>query len=73
MEVYDIEPRGRPEYEYSIETHDAERIMQSESIHVRTSCAKPRKKNTRVRPAGNVGEEDAGVSRLSADLRRPHK
>lgn len=69
MEVYDIEPRGRPEYEYSIETHDAERIMQSESIHVRTGCAKPRKKNTRVRPAGNIGEEE--VSRLSADFASP--
>lgn len=37
---YDIAPPGRSEYEYSIETHDAERIMQSESTHVRTGCAK---------------------------------
>lgn len=36
------------------ETHDAERIMQSESTHVRTGCAKLRKKNARVRPTGNI-------------------
>jgi len=36
------------------ETHDAERIMQSESTHVRTGCAKLRKKNARVRPTGNM-------------------
>lgn len=48
----DIARRSRPEY--SIETHDAERIMQSESIHVRAGCAKPRKKNVRVRPPGNI-------------------
>lgn len=36
------------------ETHDAERIMQSESTHVRTGCAKLRKKNARMRPTGNI-------------------
>lgn len=32
--------RGRLEYEYPIETHDAERIMQSESTHVRNGLRK---------------------------------
>ncbi|KYM81156.1 hypothetical protein ALC53_08499 [Atta colombica] len=36
------------------ETHDAKQIMQSESTHVRTGCAKLRKKNARVRPTGNT-------------------
>ncbi|KYN20257.1 hypothetical protein ALC57_07161, partial [Trachymyrmex cornetzi] len=49
-------PRTRMTVTVSLreETHDAEQIMQSESTHVRTGCAKLRKKNARVRPTGNT-------------------
>jgi len=62
---YDIAAHDRPEYEYPIEMRGAERIMQSESTHVRTDCAKHRKKNARVRPTGNIARSRRRRTRTS--------